>query len=290
MAFNQYSPTGFRVLPPVVKNILILNILFFLATYALGSAANIDLQDILGLHYFAASEFSPYQFITYMFMHGGFSHIFFNMFALWMFGSVLENVWGPRRFIIYYIVTGIGAALLHYLIFFFEINPVLGQMEAFMDSPSFGTLQQFLQVHKFHIRPDSPEIAASFESFKTAYGVLQMDPTNTAALQESINFISEYKDYFLNLPIVIGASGAVFGLLLAFGMLFPNSLIYLYFFIPIKAKWFVIIFGLIELFSGFYDTGGGVAHFAHLGGMIFGFLLIIIWNRADKQRRKDQWQ
>jgi membrane associated rhomboid family serine protease len=290
MAFEQYRPTGFRVLPPVVKNILILNGLFFFATYALGSALNLDLTNILGLHYFAASEFEPYQFITYMFMHGGWSHIIFNMFALWMFGSVLENVWGPRKFISYYLVTGIGAALVHYLVFFNEINPVLQLMDSFLDSPSYGNLQAFIDAHKFNIDQNNTVIADNFQKFTLSYNILQSDPANAVAMQNAINFVSEYKEYFLNLPTVIGASGAVFGLLLAFGMLFPNSLIYLYFFIPIKAKWFVIIFGVLELVSGFYDTGGNVAHFAHLGGMIFGFFMIIYWNRQEKNRRKDLWQ
>lgn len=288
MSYDQYSPTGFRVLPPVVKNILILNILFFLATYGLGAAANLDLKELLGLHYFAASSFAPYQFITYMFMHGGFSHIFFNMFALWMFGSVLENVWGPKRFILFYFVTGIGAALLHYLIYFIEINPVLLQMNAFIDNPSIQTLQSFISSHKLVISTNS-SIYDQFQQFSLSYDQLQRNPNNMEALQQSINFVSEYKEYFLNLPTVIGASGAIFGLLLAFGMLFPNSLIYLYFFIPIKAKWFVVIFGLLELFSGFYDTGGNVAHFAHLGGMIFGFFLIVYWKKTDRRHRPDYW-
>jgi len=289
MSFDQYRPTGFRVLPPVVKNLLILNGLFFLATYALGGAMNIELTNILGLRYFAASEFSPYQFITYMFMHGGISHIIFNMFALWMFGSVLENVWGPRRFITYYLVTGIGAALIHYLVLYIEINPVLQQMNAFLDSPSYGTLKTFIDSHKFHISPNDPEIAANFQKFSQSFTILQSNPVDSVALQNSINFVSEYKEYYLNLPNVIGASGAVFGLLLAFGMLFPNSLIYLYFLIPIKAKWFVIIFGVLELYFGFSDTGGNVAHFAHLGGMIFGYFMIVYWRKQEKDHQTNQW-
>jgi len=119
------------VLPPVVKNLLIINALFFLATIAFQKVYNIDLADYLGLHYFGAEKFSPYQFITYMFMHGNFSHILFNMFALWMFGNVLENYWGPKRFLIYFIVTGIGAALVHYIVFYFEISPVLSAINDF---------------------------------------------------------------------------------------------------------------------------------------------------------------
>lgn len=287
MSYGQYSPTGFRVLPPVVKNIIILNILFFLASIGLGSAMNINLKDILGLHYFASSDFSPYQFITYMFMHGGFSHIFFNMFALWMFGSVLENVWGPKRFIIFYVFTGIGAALLHYLVFYIEINPVLRLMDGFLDQPSITSLQAFVSNHRFQVTDNSIEIYDEFQRFSQSFNILQQNPQDIKALQESVSFVSAYKEYYLNLPTVVGASGAIFGLLLAFGMLFPNSLIYLYFFIPVKAKWFVIIFGVIELVSGFYDTGGNVAHFAHLGGMIFGFFMIVYWRNQEKKRRNN---
>jgi len=288
MSLDQYSPTGFRVLPPVVKNLLIINVLFYLATIGLGSAFNLDLTDILGLHYFSASKFEPYQFITYMFMHGSPSHILFNMFALWMFGSVLENVWGPKRFILFYILTGIGAALTHYLIFFYQINPVLQQMDLFINDPTVANLQQFAANHQFRIS-DASDMVPLFQQFQNSISILNQDPTNPKALQVAVNFMADYKEYFLNIPVVIGASGAIYGLLLAFGMLFPNSLIYLYFFIPMKAKWFVIIFGAIELISGFMDTGGNVAHFAHLGGMAFGFLIIIYWNKKDKKQKINHW-
>ena len=289
MSLDQYSPTGFRVLPPVVKNIIIINILFFLATMGLDSAMHIDLTDKLGLHYFTASKFEPYQFITYMFMHGGFSHIFFNMFALWMFGSVLENVWGPKRFILFYFVAGIGAALTHYIIFYFQINPVLQQMDLFINNPTVANLQQFVAVHQFHISESSGDIVPIFEQFQKSFMILQQDPSNPQALQVAVNFVNDYREYFLNIPVVIGASGAIYGLLLAFGMLFPNSMIYLYFFIPMKAKWFVIIFGALELFSGFLDKDTNVAHFAHLGGMAFGFLLIVYWKRKDKKKKINHW-
>lgn len=293
MSYERYSPSGFGILPPVVKNLIIINVLFFLATIVLGNTMNIDLTQLLGLHYFASQEFAVYQFITYMFLHdpSSIAHIFFNMFALWMFGSVLEQVWGPKRFLLYYIVTGIGAAIIHYIVFYFQIAPVLEGIDAFIAKPDILSLQQFVSTHQFVIRDSSSEIFQSFESFKSNFILLQQDPGNMQAMQEAVNFITSYREYYLSLPVVIGASGAVYGLLLAFGMLFPNSLIYLYFFIPIKAKWFVILFGLIELGSGFFDSGSNVAHFAHLGGMIFGFLLIIYWKRkADKHRNTNYWQ
>ena len=256
----------------------------------LGQTMQIDLVDLLGLHYFAASEFAPYQFISYMFMHGNFSHIFFNMFALWMFGSVLEQVWGPKKFLLYYIVTGIGAALVHYLVFYFQVTPVLAGIDAFLATPDVANLQQFVTSHSFNLRNGTPELSQAFQVFERNFNILQQDQGNMQAMQESINFVSAYREHFLNLPVVVGASGAIYGLLLAFGMLFPNSLIYLYFFIPMKAKWFVIIFGIIELVSGFYDQGSNVAHFAHLGGMLFGFFLIIYWKKKSDNTRYHHFQ
>lgn len=276
MNTQQYRPRGFRLLPPVVKNLLIINVILFLATITFQNAFNIDIVNYLGLHYIAAEKFSPYQFITYMFMHGSIGHIFFNMFALWMFGNVLENVWGPKRFLIYYMVTGIGAAIVHYIVFYFEISPVLSAINIFTEDPSNANLQTFLNSSNFRI--SSYEMQNHFNEFVRNYNsLINVNPDR--ALQIAMDYISQYRIDFLNAPVVIGASGAVFGILLAFGMMFPNSLIYIYFAFPIKAKYFVIIYGIIELVSGFYDTGSNVAHFAHLGGMIFGFFLIIYWKK-----------
>ena len=221
---EQYSPTGFRVLPPVVKHLLIINALMFLATFTL-NRFNIDLSDYLGLHFFLAKDFLPHQLFTYMFMHANFEHIFFNMFALWMFGNTLENIWGSKRFLLFYIICGLGAAI----------------------------CQEVVQFIDFEMR--------------TSWNGL-------AVLNDGMREV-------LNTWNTVGASGAVYGLLLAFGMLFPNSRIYLYFLFPIKAKWFVIGYAVIELISGFF-TSGNVAHFAHLGGMLFGLILILIWKKKGK--------
>lgn len=289
MSYDRLSPSGFGILPPVVKNLIIINVLFFLAKLGLGNAMQIDLVEKLGLHYFAAQEFQPYQFITYMFMHGSFSHIFLNMLALWMFGSVLEQVWGPKKFLFYYFVTGIGAALVHYIIFYFQISPVLHEMEVFLNQPDINNLIHFVSNHQFGIRDNSGEMNVLFEQFKQNVNILQQYPANTEAMQGAVNFVSQYREHFLNQPVVVGASGSVYGLLLAFGMLFPNSLIYLYFFIPMKAKYFVVIFGIFELLSGIFDTGGNVAHFAHLGGMLFGFFVIMYWRNKARRNRFNQW-
>lgn len=232
---EQYSPTGFRVLPTVVKHLLIINILLFLATFTL-ERFHIDLTNILGLHFFKASDFRIYQFITYMFMHANFGHLFFNMFALWMFGNTLENIWGSKRFLLFYMVCGIGA----------------------------GLCQELVQYIEY---------ATSLSNYATVNTGRQIIPMSA----------------YLNMMNTVGASGAIYGLLLAFGMMFPDSRIYLYFLLPIRAKWFVIGYAVLELLLG---IGGAdnVAHFAHLGGMLFGLLLILYWRKhpagPDKDFRK----
>jgi membrane associated rhomboid family serine protease len=229
----MYRPGNFSELPEVVKNLLILNGLFFLATVSL-SNLGIDLIKILGLHQFQSTDFRPHQLITHLFMHGNFTHLFFNMFALWMFGKILENVWGSKRFLIYYMITGIGAASIHLLISQYQIISISNQIPEMVNLAIEGRYNPSIPISK---------------------KLTQLIITPT-----------------------VGASGAVFGLLLAFGMLFPNALLYLYFAIPIKAKYFVIGYGLIELYAGISNNpADNVAHFAHLGGMIFGFFLIKYW-------------
>ena len=285
---SQYSPQGFNILPPVVKNLLILNGIFYLATFALGNAFHIDLVNIFGLHYWAADSFRPWQFITYMFMHdpNNFSHILFNMFALWMFGYLLENVWGPRKFLFYYIFTGIGAALFHYAIWYYQFSPAIDAVNAFISDPSLAGFEEFRSSSHFNLM--DKEMLQRFNEFVPKFNDA-LKSSNYNATKLAVDYMQQYRAELLNAPVVIGASGAVFGILLAFGMLFPNTLIYLYFFIPIKAKWFVIIYGAIELYSGVFNKAEGVAHFAHLGGMFFGFILIMIWDH-QKKRKNDFWE
>lgn len=274
---QQFRPGGFTLLPPVVKNLLIINGLFFLATLALGNAFGIDLYRILGLHFPGAQNFAPYQFISYMFMHGGFAHLFFNMFALWMFGNVLENVWGPKRFLLYYLVTGLGAALLHYAVLYWQMLPTLQAVNSVLENPDHESLRALLESEYFKVT--SMEIQNNFRVFLSEYNSLINNSPNEAMVR-AVNFLNQYKVDFLNAPVVVGASGAVFGILLAFGMLFPNSLIYLFFAIPIKAKYFVMIYGAMELYFGIANRpGSNVAHFAHLGGMLFGYLMIRYWKK-----------
>jgi membrane associated rhomboid family serine protease len=240
MSYNQpYRPNGFGNLPLVTKNILIINVIMFVATMAL-SGKGINLTKYFGLHYYLASDFKPHQFVTYIFMHGSIQHIFFNMIGVYIFGQVLEQVWGPKRYLIFYIVTGLGAALAHYVILHYEISGLLSVVNAEIESPL-------------------------------------TDAATKADLIDS-------KFSYLNRQVIVGASGSLFGLLGAFGMLFPNTELMLYFLFPIKAKWLVTLYGAFELYSGLKNNpGDNIAHFAHIGGLIVGIILVLIW-RKDRTR------
>lgn len=275
MTYQQFQPSRFNVLPLVVKNLLIINGLFFLASQVLESRFGLDLTNLLGLHYFTSDKFEPYQIVSYMFMHGSLSHIFFNMFALWMFGNVLENVWGPKRFLIYYMITALGAAAIQMLYAAFEFHSIQNTLDAYITAPS---AENFRGIVSDYFQPylQTPQI----QSFISEW---ILHPNNFDFNNQSIQYLNELIKVKKDIPTV-GASGAVFGLLVAFGMLFPNTLLYIYFAIPIKAKYFVILYAGIELFSGIANNpGDNVAHFAHLGGAFFGFILVKFWNKKTKQ-------
>lgn len=220
MNYYQQSRPGFwGMMTPVVKNLVVINAIMLLASYVIGDA----MYEKLALFAFNSPFFKPWQFVTHMFMHGGFWHLLFNMYALMIFGSVLENAWGSRKFLLFYMVTGLGAALCHELVLHLQWQHFTG----------------------------AGNVAAALNILRT--------PT-------------------------VGASGAIYGVLLGFGMLFPNAELRLLFlpFFPLKAKWFVVLFGIIELLTGISGTMDGVAHFAHLGGMLFGLLLILYWKKNNK--------
>jgi len=242
---NNFRPQGFNILPMVTKNLLIINGLVFLAVMTLENVFKYDVNAELGLYYVGSEEFKPIQFITYMFLHGNFKHLLYNMFAFWMFGSAVENYWGPKRFLIYYLATGIGAAIIQQFISFIRIESLSSEVDPQM-------LQQVIYQGR--------EILDTSRNYVGALG--------------DINLLYNIQ--------TVGASGSVFGILLAFGLLFPNSLIYIYFAIPVKAKWLVMGYGALELYSGLANNpGDNVAHFAHLGGMLFGFFLIKYWKKND---------
>jgi len=269
---NQtFSPRRFNLLPPVVKNLLIINGLCFLAYIVFMSRFGVNLNSILGIYYFQSEKFKLYQFVTYMFMHANFTHIFFNMFALWMFGYLLENIWGSKRFLIYYFVTGFGAMVIQMLVNFYQYYPITNAIEIYSQTPSPNDFMFILTKYfKGIYNPDSVNLF--LDSFKA-------NSSNLALQTQSVDILSQLYKARINVPTV-GASGAVFGILLAFGMMFPNQKIYIYFLFPIKAKWFVIIYGVLELYLGVAArSGDNVAHFAHLGGMIFGYFLIRHWKK-----------
>jgi membrane associated rhomboid family serine protease len=265
---DQYSPTGFTLLPPVVKNLLIINGLFYLATISL-SNYGINLEKLLGLYYIKSPHFQPYQFVTYMFIHADIWHIFFNLFALWMFGYLVENFWGSKRFLIFYMFCGIGAAITQTFVHWLDYSSIQSAAETFLNAPSPSAFTGFVRSH-------FPQYSGSLVSF---INVWEHNPTDQNLVNQSFVYIQQLKDFYLSAP-TIGASGAIYGILLAFGMIFPNMLVYLYFLVPIKAKWVVIGFVAVELFSGLRNNpSDNVAHFAHLGGMLFGLLLILYWRK-----------
>lgn len=264
---REYRPGGFQQLPTVVKNLLIINALVFLAQQAF-EARGININDTFALHYWGSPKFRWWQMITHLFMHGSIGHIFMNMFALWMFGRILENVWGPQRFIIFYLVCGVGAAFCHLGVLAFEFNRFHAAFLHYQSHPDITSFVNFVKQH--HVLLSREEIA-------TISG-WDMQPDSPQYAQESISMINNYYRALMD-EATLGASGAVFGVLFAFGYLFPNTLLYVYFAIPVKAKWFVAAYAAIELFSGLRNSAGdNVAHFAHLGGMLFAFILLRIWN------------
>ena len=237
---------GFFGLPPVVKNIILINAVMLFADYTAQQAFGINLASILGLHFPKSDLFMPLQLVTHMFMHGGLLHLVFNMYALFIFGRVLEQVWGSQRFLIFYMVCGLGAAFVHETVIFIQYEKIMNVISS----------DQFEMVLN--------EGAVFFRNRQI------FTNENMKNLQ-----------LILNIPTV-GASGAVFGILLAFGMLFPNTQLMLLFPpIPIRAKYFVMIYGAIELYLAVTRPGSNIAHAAHLGGMLFGYLLIRYWQKTS---------
>ncbi|MCF8359516.1 MAG: rhomboid family intramembrane serine protease [Prolixibacteraceae bacterium] len=274
MAATFRSP--FRQTPPVTKNLIIINVIMLLATFVL-APRGIDLNRWFALYYPGSEHFKIHQFVTHMFMHGGLTHLFFNMFALWMFGRVLENVWGPRRFLIFFFVTGLGAAALHTFVNYIEIAPMVKAVTAFSNTPSADLFSSFVNKYQSTIKNMGFDLPRIID-----FAAMWLDnPSSMGYEQEAIGFMNKLVNVKMNIPTV-GASGAVFGVLLGFGMLFPNTQLMLLFPpIPIKAKYMVIAYGVLELVLGLSMPGSNVAHFAHLGGMIFGFFLIKYWNKTS---------
>lgn len=285
----NFRPTRFEILPVIVKNLLILNGLFFLATIVIGRQG-IDLTNYLALHHWSSDLFKPWQLLTHLFMHGdvgspqanyeaGFMHLFSNMFALWMFGSILENTFGPQRFLAFYLMCGIGASLLHLGVVTYELANIREAVNLFNQPVTFEEYSRWLAGE--HYSRTSTFGKLLFDIRDQWEQAMPVGPVFVDSVGTELNsFLKLYTD----VPTV-GASGAVFGILFAFGYLYPNTELYLYFIpIPIKAKYFVALYAIFELYAGIRNSGSdNVAHFAHLGGMLVAFIIIKVWNKTNRK-------
>ena len=269
---TQFRPTRFEVLPTIIKNLLIINGLVFLAqnTFA-GPTSSFSFEDYFALHAWQSSLYKPWQLITHMFLHGDFGHILGNMFALWMFGSILENVWGHKRFLLFYFLCGVGAAVIHLLILSYQLIPMTNEYEQLLrlsksNAPGFS--DAVLAFSKAHNIPLARILADN-----------KVTLTTPGLAPELMELITSYHNKVLS-TATLGASGAVFGILIAFVYLFPNTYIYVYFLFPIKAKWLGVLYFAFELYKAIENSAGdNVARWAHVGGALVGFVLVYIWNK-----------
>jgi membrane associated rhomboid family serine protease len=255
-------------LTPMVKALLIMNVVIFIMTTMIFPEAVLQ----FALYDFHSSKFRPYQLITHMFLHGGWGHLFSNMLSLFIFGPLLEYRWGGNRFLTFYLITGLGASLLYQGVRTIEINDMENDVAAYVAEPTPLNLSNFLDEH----------IPGQFDSkFLVEYKKRASDP---AMIEGTISSVKEIARNIVENSKMLGASGAVFGILMAFGMLFPNTELMLLFFpFPIKAKYFVLLYGAYELYTGLArNPGDNVAHFAHLGGMLFAYILLKVWERDRK--------
>lgn len=256
----------FRNLTPVVKNLLLITVL----AHIIGGFLNIDLAMLAGLRNPISSEFQPWQFFTYMFIHGGLGHLFGNMFALFIFGPLLEQFWGSNRFLIFYLVTGIGAGVVYAGVNYWDMQGMRNDAQTYMYNPNPDDFSKFVSSHATRFYGNFYDIIDDFEK----------NPQSESLKRETKEIVSAVYDRYSNIPMV-GASGAIFGLLMAFALLFPNTELFLLFFpFPIKAKYFVGFYLLYEIYQEFNRApGDNVAHLAHLAGALIAFIMIRLWRR-----------
>ncbi|MDI9865359.1 rhomboid family intramembrane serine protease [Flectobacillus sp. DC10W] len=253
------------MLTPIVRTLIVINVIVFMVQ-SFNSHYDDQITSLFGLHYFTSERFNPIQFVSYMFVHGGFMHLFSNMLGLFFMGPLLERYWGEKRFLAFYFITGIGAGLLYMGVKYYDYSVLEEATRAYILHPDLSMFNKFLE--QFY--PSGiPSEAYSY-----------VPSSGRITLQDSIIIAEESLRAVLNTPTV-GASGATFGVMAGFAMLFPNTeLIVFPIPIPIKAKYLVALYALYEFYGGIHKTpGDNVAHFAHIGGMIFAFILIKLWSK-----------
>ena len=276
---TEFRPSRFEILPTVVKNLLIINGLFFLAQNTLqGPMSSFSFENTLALHAWQSSLFKPWQLVTHMFLHGDIGHIFGNMFGLWMFGSVLENLWGSKRFLTFYLICGLGAALIHLLFLSWELTPIIKDYNViFQMHANGGEYQADAMINfitKYNIR---------FGDNSEVINLMRANSGDAEFMSKMFQNLTTFYQNYLNTS-TIGASGSVSGVLAAFVYLFPNTYLYIYFLIPVKAKWIGFLYFGYEVFMGISNSAGdNVAHWAHVGGAIVGLLIVMTWNKTNKK-------
>ena len=280
---NQFRPGSFQVLPVIIKNLIIINVLVFLAQQTFGNGGIVIgesstqfgfISDTFALHHILSPLFKPWQLITHMFMHAGFGHLFFNMFALWMFGSVLENLWGPKRFLIFYLICGLGAAVLHIASMYYDSSGLITEFNNLKANLNPDAFVRF--VNKYGYPPEY-----TYNEANAVATELRANVNNFEVQNEALKLIASSTNMYISFPTV-GASGAVFGCLAAFGIIYPNHLIYFF-----PAKYVVPFLIISELLAGFQNTpGDNVARFAHVGGAVMGLILAYFWKKNNRQFKR----
>ena len=271
---TEFRPGRFEILPLIIKNLLIINVLVFIAQKTFETTGLVNMNDLFALHHVLSPLFEPWQLITHLFMHGNFPHLLFNMFSLWMFGAVLESLWGPKRFLTFYFICGLGAAILQLASLWFQSRGLLNDFVAFKAAPSPDSLMVFLNHYGVDTR--NRDLVSAFEAYLKT-------PSNELFRQNAVSALNGEVNRWIS-NATVGASGAIAGILAGFVYLFPNTYLYLYFFVPVKAKWLGLGYFAYELYAGIVnEAGDNIAHWAHLGGALVGLLLVLTWNKTNKK-------
>ncbi|MDA0195932.1 MAG: rhomboid family intramembrane serine protease [Bacteroidetes bacterium] len=257
-------------LTPTVKNLLLINVIIYVIAQLFGLSG---MNRLMGLYYFDSPYFYPFQFFTYMFSHGGFTHILFNMLGLFFLGPLLEQFWGAKKFLTFYLLTGIGAGFIYLGLSYFQISPMKEMMDLFLYSPDPESFYAFISEYDNY---------SSIQSYRI-YEAYADNPGSSTLRAQAVQVVQQIYSFKINIPMV-GASGAIYGILMAFGFLFPNTELMLLFPpIPIKAKYLVLILGGMAVYSGFSENpGDNTAHFAHLGGIIVSYIILKFWQQGKK--------